>query len=767
MKHALATALGALAVVAVWIAFAGDTPKASMQIDPERVPGIVLAPRSTHPSEVSSRPFDPQPIPTNPDASGERSHPSSELGPAAATERPWVIRVVDPDGKPVRNLRVGLLIQAPRRAGRETLQYFTSRDAGTITLTQSALGELARVGNRIRVIPDVIGPEPIVSEFELGPDREPMVIEIPRTGRIELRVVSTLQDTVHGEFPLNIHTSEGHTKRVSLRPQHEKIEAPESRKQAWECSLPHVALGLSLKFEVPLSDLHARHEFEVAGPVLPGEVIRANLTLTKDVPRIRFTLTDESGSTVNNERLSVGASLIDPDVEPYAGNLTLSTDPEGRVEITVTPEFVKSVRNCYALTLIACNIGMVELFLPDTMRDGDLDLGTIPMTMLPSLLAGVVVDETGLPVAAATVSCQPWIHPLDEGGDQAAAITTKTDLSGNFTVRGLTVDEHLAISVQHADMVSSPPTRVQRGQSGLRIELARAGSVEGNFLSTGNTKRITLELTRVCTAGSDRHVFNPENWRDLEAVVPFRFANLVPGTYRLRVLVTAVADYSLLDVPDIQVEAGLVLRDPRLHLIDVHRATRRLRLRVESREGKPVAKAWVMLAASDQLGGRVAMCDANGCAEFSVGPQPFFAVGGADGFESSTPVQVRSDVTLRLRPTRPAVFYVPKIRELPPNFAAGWTAELRRPPENSVGQGTAAPDASEATIGNDGRASVPLRFRGAAVLTLRRWRPTVSREDFAKPYAYSQNIEIPLEGDGLEFTVDIPDDEMPKIRAPQ
>jgi hypothetical protein len=205
------------------------------------------------------------------------------------------------------------------------------------------------------------------------------------------------------------------------------------------------------------------------------------------------------------------------------------------------------------------------------------------MLDVTGLIAGVVVDSAGEPVAEAQVSAFPDIMGGEGLEDIALGgfTATTTDGGGAFRLHGLPDGNYRLwasrTSIQSM-MFATEGTKAKTGDTGVRIVLPRPGGVEGKIaFADGSTPDRALVAIGIMPASPTRDG-------------AFEIRDLPPGKHDLRV---RGPDFAERVVRDVAVESGAVTD---LGTIVVKRG-RKVQGRVVDAGGQPVAGARVLAGA--------------------------------------------------------------------------------------------------------------------------------------------------------------------------
>lgn len=261
-----------------------------------------------------------------------------------------------------------------------------------------------------------------------------------------------------------------------------------------------------------------------------------------------------------------------------AGDRTVTADEQGAFEIKALPRAAMRLRaeNDQAASAITD----VDLGAQAVVENLEL------MLDVEGVIAGVVVDSAGDPVAEAQVSAFPDI--LSGGGKKqlddlafAGFTATTTDGGGAFRIHGLPEGGYRLwasrTSIQEM-MFATEGTKASTGDTGVRIVLPRPGGIEGKIAyADGTTPERALVAVSILPASPAKDG-------------AFEIRDLPPGKHDLRV---RGPDFAELIKRDVVVEAG-VIHD--LGTLVVKRG-RKVSGRVVDGAGQPIAGARVLAGA--------------------------------------------------------------------------------------------------------------------------------------------------------------------------
>ena len=275
----------------------------------------------------------------------------------------------------------------------------------------------------------------------------------------------------------------------------------------------------------------------------------------------RYTLTvlrpGEAEPGTRSQRTDVasgshGTELVLPDVGTIRGRVVLDgvpvvsfgIDVVDRLDPRVSPRPIHAPDGRFTMrdvevgthTVVIAGRGFARKTLEGiALRDGEqLDLGDIVVDR-GRVVHGRVTDATGASVAGAAVT----VHDHEGGGDaQRRAIEGTgmaiTDASGFFTIQGLAPPLGGASSARH--IVASHPARgtsielpLGDGETEVNLVIEPAGGIDGRIVGLEGASAASTGID--CRRVDDRTFSMMTSIRGLDE---FRYDNLAPGRYRLR-----------------------------------------------------------------------------------------------------------------------------------------------------------------------------------------------------------------------------------------
>ena len=229
----------------------------------------------------------------------------------------------------------------------------------------------------------------------------------------------------------------------------------------------------------------------------------------------------------------------------------------------------------------------------DLSRDigpGEVNLGPVQLAPLPLIAAGVVIDATGRPVEGVQIHVSAQVgsegHWIVLGLDREA----RSDERGRFALRGWLpepVDE-VRLSGSHRGYRQHDTVTVAHGADDAVIELSATGSVAVERIVDAGIPLANVGV-RLAAEPAER-----PRWRSGTSHDPLVLIDrLDPGRYRVEVTLQGMRE-PLMALPDVEIRAGEVTRDPRLNPVDLRGRLKTIALRLRNAEGEALTEALVM-----------------------------------------------------------------------------------------------------------------------------------------------------------------------------
>lgn len=311
--------------------------------------------------------------------------------------------------------------------------------------------------------------------------------------------------------------------QVSLSAPHGPTATTDKDGQA---SLHGVAPGSFAVLSARASGYAPGHQM-VAVPEAPGAHVRVRVELPRGAP--------------------VSGVVVDPQGHPVAGAQVVARDTSQALSLAGDGDAATSdKRGRFQLTAVAAGTYHFEAHHPHH-APGSSDPRTVdgstPTTGVRIVLgaggtvAGKVVDQSGAPVAWATV--RVGIGATGFGGGDAFTRQVTADEQGHFEMKGLPRRALLALAM--SDAASSPSVKVDlesteaRRDLVLRLELG--GRIEGTVVDDAGTPvpEVSVTARPDVFAGqvAEDYSLRGAAVRGTDGGGHFAFRGLPPGTYRL------------------------------------------------------------------------------------------------------------------------------------------------------------------------------------------------------------------------------------------
>lgn len=286
-------------------------------------------------------------------------------------------------------------------------------------------------------------------------------------------------------------------------------------------------------------------------------------------------------------------------------------------------------------------LGAIEIALPAWLPPEGCDLGIVEVTDANRLFAGRVVDDAGDPIVAAAVEIgrPPERVGRNSGLDfvPLTGLCATAGKGGAFAVRGdasaVAGTPTILARVSAKGYLTSAPVAVLPGASELRFVLVRPSVLAMSFVHQGEPlDGLVVHVALRPTSGVGR------GWTGTaDASGAIEFGDLPSGSVKVEIFVadrtTSVGASARHEpaavVGPIELSAGEVCRDRRLNPFDLGAVVRRILLRVETEDGRPVPGAVAAIVEQDPSSFGSMLQGAR--ALFRERRQSFSATAGKDG----------------------------------------------------------------------------------------------------------------------------------------
>jgi hypothetical protein len=417
-------------------------------------------------------------------------------------------------------------------------------------------------------------------------DRE-HTLRVPATGTLRLRFLGPdgvpLED---GEGSITLLLTETRKEAEDPEARQENPSRLDARRE-WQAGapleIPGLRTGRWIQVRARIGDLPAPI-LVLRGPESPGEVVEASVTFAHHQPRYTFRVIDTTGSLVPDTPLEIWVTRGQPE-SSRSYCIKRVTDGDGRFSFLnrtllggVKGSLRISVReDVPALPAVLARKGETPveprgagvLFDDARARTGE-DAGVLILRPLPLDLAGVVVDESGNPVAGATVSA-------------IARGDTHTDAEGRFWF--LAQDEapdEQSLCVTAPGFLAPWLEGVKSGSLDLRVVMRRPLDLRLCVLTRpGVARHLILGLTSTEAGPSGILSRDPRSKDDGRSF--FLARGIAPGSYVLQVALHG--RQVIREIKGLRLAPGAPL-DPRLDPLDLRTDFRLVRLQVRGPAGE-------------------------------------------------------------------------------------------------------------------------------------------------------------------------------------
>lgn len=415
----------------------------------------------------------------------------------------------------------------------------------------------------------------------------------------------------------------------------------------------------------------------VAGPAEPGACVDCVLPLrdTQAVVAGRFVLAEGTplaggrveGSLWNHERevWQIGIDAVaDGRFDLVAGQ---RPEPEFwlelRFDLRSAPAAIQHLYDAEALPRLGARVRV-----PALRGRSRLELGTIELAPLPTLVSGLVVDDEGQPVADADVHVQQEEPAAPERSRDPwrtlSMFRTRSGADGRFLIEGTKPPGNLRVRADtDKHFADSVPLHTQ-GQD-VRIRIDRNGILRGrvllpDWLADGTASLQLRPFDESLRQRDTRSVDLSRRGGGRFTIEPLR-----PGRFDAIVLVRNLPE-PLAIVQDVFVQPGET-RDARLRPLDLRAALYRYRLRALDGAGQPLPIDGPILARFAKNDGTFAEAGfrwQKGRAELITGSPTAEMVFFGRGHQTVRMLLGAGDSDVRLPATRPALVELPGLRAL-------------------------------------------------------------------------------------------------------
>ena len=601
---------------------------------------------------------------------------------------PVTLRALLADGTPAAH---ALIAVAPEGKTREPL-YFAWRSDAAGCVTIPSIGPIWVAAGRRPLVFFASGFPHFVTSAALDPTKPPagaLDITMPSFGA--LRVTVTGLDALPADLQRQVRVQIRHT-FLGGGAQQDWMPAAVVQGVATFSYVP-VQTRLVLRFATPSADIRAT-ETMIDGPESAGATRETTVALPPLNPILMAKLVDERGAPLANAR--VKSSIEFPDHNLQRGDWT--TNSEGVLRCSVIPPktaqaealppgrtaqwHVRTERTPPEQPDATPMALHLHFPLPPTLADGINDCGTLIMLTPPVVAAGVVVDELGAPVIAATVTgygrTRNAAGNVKPSNEQANAMT---DNEGRFELREFVDAPELELKVRKAGISDVNSSIVPCGATGLTLSVNRAATLRGRVLLPEGVRPAAIEVRMesadmALPMGAGRALKRSR----LRADGSFSCGPLAPGRWTLNVgdFMSARQPFAAFTGLNILAETKSL---PELDPLDLRGLIHSIDIDVRGANGQPLPSANVHTA--EDLEGRGTNTDPEGRATLVLHKLPVdLVITGQNhralelkGVSASRQVQLPPGIRVRLRCSStaevPSPLHIRVILEaLPPSSSA-------------------------------------------------------------------------------------------------
>ena len=509
---------------------------------------------------------------------------------ALAPDRDVRVRVVDSQGAPVLGAPVALQ-QRRGPASFDLLVVPTEAPDGVARLRHAGHFLRAAAGESFVVaLPGLLDP-PLERPVSLAdPADDVLNFVLEPTGSCEVVVLDARGQPLAGPLEATLSFADaGPGGAASPLPR----TATRRSRSGLDVGFEQVELGRQLAVSVQREDSAAPLLATGAGPRRPGERVVLEVRVPGDRAILRGRLVDQAGTPLG--QVAVHARIESAGAE-QAGppDVSLRTARDGRFSVDCAPlpdeAFERSLA-VYRLSEDGTDLAVTRRPLPAELDAGVHELGDFVLAQPPLAVAGVVVDDTGQPVADASITASPVDSASADDSpalDRPLALApVRSDASGRFEIFGELASAGTAL-VARKDSRIGGPVVARAGERGVRLVLGATGGLAGTVLLDPS---LLESLMLVQVARSDGAALPAGESSHKPALLDrdghFSFRDLPPGDYRLGVVYAATGT-ELGAVDGLPVRAGEATHDPRLEPLDLRAVGRLIELELVDERGEAV-----------------------------------------------------------------------------------------------------------------------------------------------------------------------------------
>ncbi len=367
----------------------------------------------------------------------------------------------------------------------------------------------------------------------------------------------------------------------------------------------HVEPGRSFEASIARRGSHALHTARGVGPAAPGERARIEVHMGRSTAVLTGRAVDGAGAPLARVQLR---SRVDSSTSLDFGQRTVEipTDDEGRFELD-QPLQTTSQGQATLTVYLPGPRGEERLSaareLPPDLRPGLHDLGELTLELPPLLASGVVLDESGEPVAGMWVTPSVRIqwnpeHPDSFYWNELHGQRVRSDERGAFELRARLAPQPIRLAAAGRNL-KGEPVEALVGAGALVLRVSGTGSIEGSVrLDPGIPAHHLLARAELQDQGGMGEMAWYQPTRVAEDGT-FRVENLRPGTYTLNIQPTS-GRFPFGVFRDVLVRAGESTRDPRFDPLDLRGRLHMVRLEIVDSQGQPVREGQVQFRTTSE-----------------------------------------------------------------------------------------------------------------------------------------------------------------------
>lgn len=381
------------------------------------------------------------------------------------SERELRVRVIDHRGRPQPGVRVAIVREFEGRSIAMLTRQTAREGLATFAMVRRVLGSATRGAPRHFVTLGFPCEEP--PRVALDPENlpaEPLTLELPPTGSVEVRVLdergSPLGEVANCSVGRMLPAEGG--ERVFQPDQNERLVGSSA-------TFSHVGVGTRLAIQLSGSRERADLVEEHDGPSRPGELRRITIRWTDRYPVLLGEAVDGSGERLKGFRGRY--TVWGP--ERGSGGPPLTTDGLGRFRLVIASP-LEAQPGRYVECELYARGGQAPLYtrmdLSGELAPGETDLGSVTFRPKPELVTGTVRDVSGEAMTGV------HLRVMVEGdADRRSASMTATSLQGGeFTIYGAVEGSFDLVAVRHG-YATSRRENLAPGTSGIEMVMEPGG----------------------------------------------------------------------------------------------------------------------------------------------------------------------------------------------------------------------------------------------------------------------------------------------------